>query len=790
MADNTNWSTNEFEVPVSINPKTLERDRSRLDKNIEVWVWLKDQGFKPEFLMDSFGVGLADVIRRAGDERRGFWLTAPVIAADGTMTKRIVKFNIPGISVNPLEHDFWCTGAARTYWDGDCSGKSWLLIVDTPRDVWRIAEVLAGTSLLARTAVISSTQWRSIPENWGNGFLKEWGRVLIATGNDAGGEAFAQSIRMLCAREFVRLDIPRMAGHDWIGYFIAGNNDGDFEKLVRDAHILGAPPPLVPETVPLELQKMGVYEADPVNVNGAFINGHMHYAFQVRCVGSLDRRVVGPDGKVYVEAVPTSFYETKVVRSDGVILGFVRPPLPRGVSKSNEVILLEDGTVISSIPKPRDCATWKLDSIKVYADAVAAGKRAHRATGILFKEVADYIRSSTWLPNKTDYELLTAYVLLSYCYDAFDAIPLILLNGEKGSGKSSLAEVIADLSYNAKILGGGSDRSFIRYMDQGRGLLVLDDLEAVGRRSQKSDNGYGDINQILKVSYSKSTGKKSIVEKDGSIRTLSFFGPKVLTNISGIDAVNATRTYRITCRTMPASIQQSGAIVGRDISISEPLRQELHAWGMSMIATIYGRYKRASGKRADRSVQISLPLYVIGEMTGDEEIQADLDRAIRRLTAGRDDKVTPEDIVKQACRECIKRGARETISMAQVRLEIAMISEACIFESEDVVPSELLSLRNPIGIGRVFRGCGVVSGKTNRARLNTVIESFYEIDRSFMGETLKGFAAAKVYIDLAYEGRDKTRKAFAFCERYATCSQCPYEAVCSLVLPAVNRKKC
>ena len=97
-------------------------------------------------------------------------------------------------------------------------------------------------------------------------------------------------------------------------------------------------------------------------------------------------------------------------------------------------------------------------------------------------DLVGYLRELTWLPDEHDRALLAAYVVLSYVYDAVDAIPMLLLNGGKGSGKSSLAEGLADLSYNGHMLGGGSEKAFVRFVDEGRGLLVLDDLEAVGRR--------------------------------------------------------------------------------------------------------------------------------------------------------------------------------------------------------------------------------------------------------------------------------------------------------------------
>ena len=179
--------------------------------------------------------------------------------------------------------------------------------------------------------------------------------------------------------------------------------------------------------------------------------------------------------------------------------------------------MLDDGTEALAIPRPRAYATWAWPSIERFVRDAREGRPAHRPLGAIVADLVDYLRELTWLPDEHDHALLAAYVVLSYVYDAVDAIPMLLLNGGKGSGKSSLAEGLADLSYNGHMLGGGSEKAFVRFVDEGRGLLVLDDLEAVGRRGP-DDGGYGDINQILKVGYSRATGLKTVVARSGATR--------------------------------------------------------------------------------------------------------------------------------------------------------------------------------------------------------------------------------------------------------------------------------
>lgn len=231
---------------------------------------------------------------------------------------------------------------------------------------------------------------------------------------------------------------------------------------------------------------------------------------------------------------------------------------------------------------------------------VGEGRPPHRPLGAIVADLLAYLRELSWLPNEDDHALLAAYVAMSYCYDAFDAIPMLLLNGGKGSGKFSLAEGLADLSYNGRMLGGGSEKAFVRFVDQGRRFLMLDDLEAVGRRGP-DDGGYGDINQILKVSYSKATGLKSVVERNGATRTLNFFyGPKVITNISGIDAVSASRTFTVHCRPLPREVEASGRVQGRDCRCRSPCARSCTpgAWPTSPRRTAATARPPPAGARA------------------------------------------------------------------------------------------------------------------------------------------------------------------------------------------------
>ncbi|TYB83742.1 DUF3631 domain-containing protein [Oceaniovalibus sp. ACAM 378] len=779
-----------------ISKDTLRKHRARLTKAPQALKYLEVRGLSLEILIDRFGVGLAGLYQpkpTEDAEARGNWLTAPVMGQDGALLKRMMKITVPGFSVSPVDTNGWCVGSPITTWSGPSEGKRWLFVAEGVKDLWRIYEAIRETSLVGRMVIISSTHGSGVPEEWRNPeFWAGWEKVFLGQDNDPAGEEMAKRVRQLANREFFRVEPPRNVGKDWTEFFQARDQltgVAEFERLLDQAKAIGLAMPAEDPAKPLDLQKDGIYEDRRININGAFHGGKMYYPFQVRRVETVKRKRQAPDGSTFMSDVKASYYETKVVRSDGVMMGMSTAPAPYDVEDEDKVIVLDDGTEVLSMPKPREFSTWSWPSINSFVEKVQAGIPAHRLTLEIMADIVAFLRQLTWLPNDTDYEIIAAYVMMSYCYNAFDAIPLLLLNGEKGSGKTSLAEGIADLSFNGRVLGGGSEKAFVRFIDQGRGLLVLDDLEAVGRRGG-DDGGYGDINQVLKVSYSKTTGVKSVIEKNGTTRMLNFYGPKVITNILGIDAVNATRMYQILCRPMPKAVQEEGRIRGRDLAITEPLRQELHAWGMSNIREAHRVYQDKVATRGGRAEQIAAPLETIAELAGDEAFIEAVKKAIKRLAFNKSDNLTAGDLLVQAVEAIVERGTRTAISLSQIQAELAMIPEARTLDAPGAVPRDLLPLQDPATIGRMLKALGIRNDQSGRARLSGQTVRYYGLNEDFVGGVLERAEQERRSLDEPYRalGPEMARQAFAFCEAL-TCAGCPYRTICEAVLPQINAGK-
>lgn len=701
-------------------------------------------------------------------------ITSPVIDRDGRPLSRMPKTVVPGLTRNARcdpKAKGWCHGSPLTYWSGPASGATWLFVAEGMKDLWRLAQEIEGSSLGERMVIITSTHGSAAPAEWKQQeFWQGWEKVFCGQDNDAAGERMIQDrVLPFAQRPLLRAEPPRDRGKDWTDFFLAGGTLADLDKLLAQAAPIGRTQPTAPRGAALSDRADGIYEVEPINVNGAWVNAqHLYYPFRVLEAKTTARAL--PDGQIVQDK--TFAYRTMVLRSDGTTWKVRKLRAPSGADREDHVIALEDGTIITAEPKPGEFATWRWSSIQQFIARRERGDPVHRPLPEILADVLAYLRQAVWLPFDEDYALLACYVAMTYVFNVFDAIPQLLVNGPKGSGKSTTAEVIADLSYNGFVLGGGSEKSLVRFVDQGRGLLVLDDLEKVGRKA--NDNGYADINQILKLSYSKTAAKKSVTDhKTGITRILDFYGPKVVTNISGIDPVNATRMFPIYTQVMPRTVAETGRITGRDTKIADALRQELHCWGMAECRPIHEAYRTALSSLGDRDKQIRAPILALLAVAADPELERltikALDRQKQRLKEVHD----PADYLKEAAIACVQRGARQTVSLAQIQLELGLVVEPFDGLSNR---AEIPEVRNPSWISQVLRHLDIRDETDDpvRRRLYGKVTKIYRLNPDFVRQAVQDLQAAKEPLERPYTGEEP---AFAFCEQ-TSCDACPYLPVC------------
>lgn len=754
-------------------PENLGRLQSNLWRNSAATQYLLGRGLSAETIR-KFHLDMKEPYRRKSDGLTvSGVLCYPLISQHGEPLGRYGYYAIPGVTENPPDSDGWGPGKTATYYSGDVAGKTTLLVADSCRELWVLDQHLEGTELERSVVIIAPSHGSSLPDEWKTSeFWASWAKVIFVHSDAA---RHAQTTRVLirhCGREVFRVRVPDNMGHCWAEFFLAGGTAERFIELLKTAPAFSDPPPMNNG----HLETAGDFGVNTVNINGAFVNGHLYYPFTIerREVEKVER--VRGGGR---EGLLVASYVTKIVRSDGAVLDIVKLAAPRGTPRERQVLALTDGTRIEREPQFSHYATWQFDSIRAFITAAQANRPApHRPLKELIAEVVAHLRRSVWLPYEDDYTVLALYAAMSFVYQVFDAIPLLIVRGEKGTGKSELGDAISKVSCNATVIGQGSSAGVVRLLNEARGLVVLDDLESVGRAFETAS--FGDISQMLKLSYKKRTGRKAITDKSGKTTIFDFYGPKVVNNTRGVDPILGSRMLHIQTRRIPDAAHQDVTLTGSEPDELMQLRDELHVWGMASASLVYEHYVRLVDHKGGRRNEIVAPLRAIAQVAGEEKIQASLEAAVERQFTKRRVIESPADLLKEAVDNCIRRGMTVQISAAQINLELRLLAEESpTFQSADTTAV----WQRPEWIGHQLRALQICDPqlKSGRARLYGVITRLYRLRSDYVLRITEGLTGRD-------QGVVQPRAAFDFCERN-TCVECPYEKICPTTVSGLKAGK-
>ena len=157
----------------------------------------------------------------------------------------------------------------------------------------------------------------------------------------------------------------------------------------------------------------------------------------------------------------------------------------------------------------------------------------------LIGEIEEFIKRCYYL-EETTRKVLALWIYCTYYYMLFKSgFPYLMFTGPKGTGKSTLDTLVYLLSLNSKIALDFSPAALYRTITFEGGTFILDEVEHL---SDKKSADTSDYAKILKGGYSDNAYVyRTNMDKGGVTEKYSVFGPKVISNINGIDDVIADR---------------------------------------------------------------------------------------------------------------------------------------------------------------------------------------------------------------------------------------------------------
>ena len=750
------------------NREFLARRQKRLLESEAALSWLARRGIQ-ETTIRNFYLGLSEKYVDSKGTIHQDALLAPVIGAAGSPLNRTVYYNIPEVTVNPTSANGWMKGPPTTYYAETENGHKDVFICEGPKDLWRTWQALGSSEELADVLLISSTHGSAIPDEWKQAsFWSDFNLVFLGHDNDAAGDKIAQLIVKVIGHDTYRVRPPKEKGKDWTDFWKNGGTVAEFKSLLAEAKLIN-------EEIIADSEanrKPGRYDYKPIDIATAFHRGHLYYP--VRTLSNSFE--TAKDDTDSIEPKLVTRIETVVVRSDRTVHAVREEPAPKGTPPEERVLRLTDGTLIESRPKASVYSTWSWASINAYRE----GKCKFRELGIILKEINTYLRQSIWLPYECDYEMLTLLVPVTYAQAIFQSVPMILVVGPAGSGKSALGRAMARICANAASVGQASAAGVARLIHETKGFVVMDDLESVGTRSSKDVPQFNELIQALKLSYNKETSWKiwTDVSRGMRVERLNFFGVKMINNTMGADNILGSRMLRVQTRKIPDELKGSlGVHEDVDATRLSQLRDELHTWTFEHVNLVDDTYKRLFPQPTDRATEIAAPLSVFADICGSEALARGLEQVLNRNRQSIADPDDPIEVMKEAMKRLARDGYRE-VSTTHVVLEMKTLVDQ---NADRHLTNEIPKWEDPAWVGRQLRTHDIIDANSLGVRQWLFGKSLriYPIKDHFIVEALKdGTESLTEY---------PKRKPVDFC---SGCTSCRYRiAGCPIMEARLEAEK-
>jgi hypothetical protein len=218
-----------------------------------------------------------------------------------------------------------------------------------------------------------------------------------------------------------------------------------------------------------------------------------------------------------------------VVRNDGVVFG----------DGEHELSELGFDVVLPEIP--RDCKLWSSVSMKAFrkGERPLPSEVFNQLVEVIDRFI-DFQRSLG--DQRTMAEMVACYILATWFLDAFNVIGFLWPNGERGSGKTQLLHLIAELSYLGQLILTGGSYATLRDLADYGATLCFDDAENVSN-SRRSNPDKRNLLLAGNRRGATVTVKESVQDgKKWQTRYVNAYCPRAFSAIRLPDPVLASRT--------------------------------------------------------------------------------------------------------------------------------------------------------------------------------------------------------------------------------------------------------
>lgn len=237
---------------------------------------------------------------------------------------------------------------------------------------------------------------------------------------------------------------------------------------------------------------------------------------------------------------------------------------------------------------------WPEAELKAFLDGSAAAPSG----ADVFDSIVDLLAKYIDLPEPAEVKTVALFVMMSYLHPLFPTLPYLKLEGQRASGKTRLATIIAMLAHNSLHTSSLTPASIFRVSQGTRCTLIADEMEGLAKNKQ--------LSMLLNAGYKRGAVVVRAGTK-GRLELFQSFGPKVIASIEPLNEVLASRTLlvRLTPTGDVAKARRAVTESGEDWG---ELRSMLYAWALTSWSGVMGATIPEVAGISNRVAEIWLPL--------------------------------------------------------------------------------------------------------------------------------------------------------------------------------------
>lgn len=196
----------------------------------------------------------------------------------------------------------------------------------------------------------------------------------------------------------------------------------------------------------------------------------------------------------------------------------------------------------------------------------------------LFKRICDRIDHYVALSTRGATATLALWIMLTYLYPAWDAVPYLYVGGPAGSGKTRLFHVLAKLVFRPLFSSSITAAALFRTLHNQGGTLLFDEAERLKGNAPE----VAELLSMLLAGY-KRGGQATRLEPVGDtfkMVTFDVYGPKALACIAGLPGPLLSRCITVMMFRTPPQSPMPRRRIDSDPAWGS-LRDDLHALTLS-----------------------------------------------------------------------------------------------------------------------------------------------------------------------------------------------------------------